>query len=649
MVKSKIKSPTLFDDLDMSEFSTIRDICRSLGCEYGKPAWCDKFGEALHNYIEKNNIPKIRTLSLFSGAGGLDIGFHDLGFEIIESVEIEPKFCNTLIQNSGEGKKFPSSKPNCIDIREYTGDNLGKIDFIIGGPPCQTFSAAGRRQGGVLGTTDARGMLFREYVRLLKKLQPKGFLFENVYGIIGAQNGEAWKEIKESFSEVGYKLHYRILDAADYGVPQHRERLIIVGLKEGSFKFPRPINGCDSINDEPFYSAGCAISGLSLTEEEKAIGINGRFGTLINDIPPGLNYSFYTKEMGHPNPIFAWRSKFSDFMYKADPDEPVRTIKAQGGQYTGPLHWDCRYFAYSEFKRLQTFPDDYTISGVKQVAVHQIGNSVPPQLARMMALAIRIQVFGTKFPFNLEFISDDVELSFRKNKRQLTKHYQAKAKEAIARLYTGGQDYILKNSDFYLTLTDRFKYITSAEEGDYMVSIKWLRESLNIEVSPTNKKDLAEASTIIIKSNSTWTMPVDFISLKVNSNNWLAVTAAWKVLDRTLIESKIKADLVQLNGYYQYPSQINCLLETNTLGRVNIMQPIINGDIVSKELSTAEFAEATSVKESEVMDCAKWLRSLGYEIRNNHTNPQIPEGIWLLPYKFPSLLPESVQLNKSLE
>lgn len=649
MIKNKVKFPTLFDDFEISEYSTIRDICKSLGCEYGKPAWCDKFGEALHSYIERNNIPKIRTLSLFSGAGGLDIGFHDLGFEIIESVEIEPKFCDTLIQNSGDGKKFPSSKPNCIDIREYTGDNLGEIDFIIGGPPCQTFSAAGRRQGGVLGTTDARGMLFREYVRLLKKLQPKGFLFENVYGIIGAQNGEAWEEIKKSFSEVGYKLYYRILDAADYGVPQHRERLIIVGLKEGSFKFPRPTNGCDSINDEPYYSAGCAISGLVLTEEEKAVGINGKFGTLINDIPPGLNYSFYTKELGHPNPIFAWRSKFSDFMYKADPNVPVRTIKAQGGQYTGPLHWDSRYFAYSEFKRLQTFPDDYAISGVKQVAVHQIGNSVPPQLARMMALAIRIQVFGTKFPFNLELISDKVELSFRKNKRQLTKYYQAKAKEAIARLYSGSQNYILKDSKFYLTLTDRFKYITSKQDGDYVVSVNWMQDILNIEVKPTQDSDLAQPSTIIIKSSSTWTMPVEEIVLNVYCNSWIAVTAAWKVLDRTLGESKIKADLVQLNGYYQYPSQIVCSLKTDTLDKVNIMRPIISGDIVSRELSTEEFARVTSIDESKVMECAKWLRSLGYEIRNNHTNPQIPKGIWLLPYKFPSLLPESVQLNKSLE
>ena len=212
---------------------TFSDICAKLGCENDAPAWPDDFGKDITNYLKDNNIPKIRTLSLFSGAGGLDIGFHDVGFDIIESVEIEEKFCQTLKLNSGKGKRFNNSKVNCIDIREYTGNHLGNIDFIIGGPPCQTFSAAGRRANGVLGTTDARGVLFREYVRLLQELSPVGFLFENVYGIIGAQGGEAWKEILESFSDVGYKLYYRIVDAADYGVPQHRERLIIVGLKDG--------------------------------------------------------------------------------------------------------------------------------------------------------------------------------------------------------------------------------------------------------------------------------------------------------------------------------------------------------------------------------------------------------------------------------
>ena len=394
-----MKQLSLFDYKNKE--SSFSEICESLGVEGNAPAWPDAFGKQLTRYLEDKKIPAIRTLSLFSGAGGLDIGFSDVGFEIIESVEIESKFCDTRILNSGTGKQFKEAKVNCIDIREYTGESLGKIDFIIGGPPCQTFSAAGRRANGVLGTTDARGILFREYVRLLEKLKPIGFLFENVYGIVGAQGGKAWEEIKNSFLDAGYKLFYRIIDAADYGVPQHRERLIIVGLKEGVFSFPRPTHGPDSFDEQPFYNAETAIEGVELTKDEATPGIGGRYGKLLDDIPPGLNYSFYTEEMGHPKPVFAWRSKFSDFLYKADPNEPVRTIKASGGAYTGPFHWDNRFFAYAEYKRLQTFPDAYEISGAKPTAVKQIGNSVPPQMARMMAIAIRQQVFNTEFPFSL--------------------------------------------------------------------------------------------------------------------------------------------------------------------------------------------------------------------------------------------------------
>lgn len=628
---------------------TLEQMCNALGVCPHEAGWPDKFGKALFDYIEKKELPQIRTLSLFSGAGGLDIGFHDLGFDIIESVEVEPKFCKTLQLNSGKGKKFTSSKVNCIDIRNYSGDNLGQIDFIIGGPPCQTFSAAGRRAAGVLGTTDARGVLFKEYVRLLKKLQPKGFLFENVYGIVGAQNGEAWREIQKSFSDVGYSLYYRILDAADYGVPQHRERLIIVGLREGTFEFPRPTHGPDSINGEPFYKAGLAVSGLQLSPEEKKTGITGRFGNLIDEIPPGLNYSYYTKEMGNPKPIFAWRSKFSDFMYKADPEMPVRTIKAQGGQYTGPLHWDSRYFALSEYKRLQTFPDDYEISGSKNVAVHQIGNSVPPQLARMMALAIRMEVFGTEFPFAISLLPQAEKLSFRSNKSKLTAYYRKKALESIRVHYPVRNATALpKDKTFFFDLTRKFDKQVDGGHGRWKVMVKW-GTTLSIFVVPTSAREKSDKTVVIdIAPKAKWTLPVSSIEMTINSDNWFAVSAAWSVLDMELPSNHLKADLVQLNGYYQYDSQIRCMLRHSDLPGTDIMQTVYSGKVVSKNLTMHEVADIWHVKEKDVLGEAQRLRELGYEVRNRHTNPQIPDGILLIPYKFPTLKPESVQLNKTL-
>lgn len=630
--------------------NTFGDICAAIGCDNTMPAWPDQFGKAIRAFLFNNNVEKIRTLSLFSGAGGLDIGFSDVGFDIIESVEIEEQFCQTLELNSGKGKQFENSKVNCVDIREYTATHLGKIDFIIGGPPCQTFSAAGRRANGVLGTTDARGVLFKEYVRLLQELSPKGFLFENVYGIIGAQRGEPWREILKSFSEVGYKLFYRIIDAADYGVPQHRERLIIVGLKEGMFRFPRPSHGPDSVDDEPFYNAETAVEGACLSDEERKSGISGRYGALLDNIPPGLNYSFYTEEMGHPNPIFAWRSKFSDFLYKADPNVPVRTIKAQGGAYTGPFHWNNRFFAYSEYKRLQTFPDDYEISGARQVAVKQIGNSVPPQMARMMAIAIRQQVFKTEFPFKLSLLDESEELTFRKRKRQLTTIYKKKAKMAIESLKE--ERTVFPDSHKYLCrMTDTFKFeeVKKKSDSECEVTIQWA-DTLRIIIKP--EENMTDESIIHISihpNGESWTLGVDKVEMEVFSNDIKNFTIAWKAFEHELIINSLKADIVQLNGYYQYVPKLKCQCRMKTsLKYGDIICKVVAGVSVTKIISSDELAKCWNTNNEELINIAEYLRTLGYEIRNHKTNPQIEEGYWLIPYAFPTLTPQSVQLRKKI-
>lgn len=633
------------------EGTTFSDICAAIGCDNTMPAWPDQFGQAIRSYLSDNNIEKIRTLSLFSGAGGLDIGFSDVGFDIIESVEIEEKFCETLELNSGEGKRFDNSKVNCIDIREYTAAHLGKIDFIIGGPPCQTFSAAGRRANGVLGTTDARGVLFKEYVRLLQELSPKGFLFENVYGIIGAQGGEAWREILKSFSDVGYRLFFRIIDAADYGVPQHRERLIIVGLKEGEFKFPRPTHGPDSIDDEPFYNAETAVTGVPLTAEESKRGIGGRYGALLDNIPPGLNYSFYTEEMGHPNPIFAWRSKFSDFLYKADPNVPVRTIKAQGGAYTGPFHWDNRFFAYPEYKRLQTFPDDYEISGTKQIAVKQIGNSVPPQMARMMAIAIRQQIFKTEFPFKLSLLDESEELTFRKRKRQLTAIYQKKAKMAIEAIKE--EHAVLPDSHKYLCrMTDKFKFeeVKKKTDCEFEVSADW-SDTLKISVRPKTNVTNESVIKIGVQPNGEgWNLDIDKVIMEVFSDDIKGFTIAWKAFEHELIINSIKADIVQLNGYYQYVPKLKCQCTMkNPVKYGDIVCKVVSGEPVTEMVSSDRLSECWNTSKEELIDIAEFLRTLGYEIRNHRTNPQIEEGYWLVPYAFPTLTPQSVQLRKKVK
>lgn len=628
---------------------TFNCICDKLGCDSAAPAWPDKFGMSIKSWLENNGIKPIRTLSLFSGAGGLDIGFSDIGFDIVSSVEIEKQFCQTLELNTGDGKRFKNSKVNCIDIRIFSAKDLGPIDFIIGGPPCQTFSAAGRRANGVLGTTDARGTLFKEYVRLLKELNPRGFLFENVYGIVGAQNGEAWKEILEEFSKIGYKLYYRIVDAADYGVPQHRERLLIVGLKDGLFKFPRPTHGPDSLDNQAFYNAETAIAGVISNETDNENKLGGRFASLLDDIPPGLNYSFYTEEMGHPNPIFSWRSKFSDFLYKADPNAPVRTIKASGGAYTGPLHWENRFFKYEEYKRLQTFPDDYVISGKKQVAVKQIGNSVPPQLARIMAISIRQQVFNTDFPFELSLMEDFEKLSFRTRKHSLSEMYREKAKIAIESIKNHKQN-IPKSHNYYSILKNNFEYLVSDENlADYFVEVLW-ENNLVINLADCSSKSKDQLFyNFNIKPVSGWSLNIDNVIINVFSENFFAYTAAWKAFEYELKKNNIKADLVQLNGYYQYDSSL--LIESNISQKISyasLLQSILSGKNVAEFVTTKELSEAWNILPNEILETAKYLKKIGYEIRNNSTNPQIAKETWLIPYKFPTLSKQSVQLWKNL-
>ena len=636
---------------DIKHTWSFLDTAKVLGIRVNTPAWPDAFGVSLRDLLSKNKVKPIPTLSLFSGAGGLDIGFSDAGFQIIESVEFEEKFCKTLEMNASEGRKFEGSKVNCIDIRNYRPSITSKIDFIIGGPPCQTFSAAGRRANGVLGTTDARGVLFREYVRLLDQFKPKGFLFENVYGITGAQGGAAWKEIQTAFARLGYRLFSRILDAADYGVPQHRERLIIVGLKnvESKFDFPRPTHGPDSVDGLPFYSAGAAVQGLRNDEPTEVTSVKGRYGYLIQGIPPGLNYSFYTEEMGHPRPIFAWRSKFSDFMYKADPEVPVRTIKASGGAYTGPLHWDGRFFTLSEYKRLQTFPDDYGISGVKQIAVKQIGNSVPPQLARVLALAIRKQVFGTKFPFEMPLIGSEEILSFRSRKAELTKKYRERARSAIAKLRRVDAIQI-PPYEYDARLDANFKYLEVKGKGASVhVKSTWTADALRIFVQGHRGLYLWKYTIKIRPSDENWVLPVPLVEIKVNSSNPLDFVVAWKALDYELSRNSIKADLVQLNNYYQYEPRLIC--ETKLpegFPNRKIIESVVRGENVRSIINANVLAKSWGVRRSEVVKIAGALRRMGYEIRNHRTNPQIPNGEWLIPYCFPTLTNLSVQLNKKV-
>ena len=616
--------------------------------------WPDRFGDMLEQWITDSGDEPISTLSLFAGAGGLDIGFRQAGFDIGVAIEIEEKFTATLKANASFGQRKTATEILTTDIREFHPPSGSSFDFIIGGPPCQTFSAAGRRAGGVPGTSNEMGALFKEYVRLLSAVKPKGFLFENVYGITGASQGKAWTEIRSSFAAIGYKVFSRILDSADYGVPQHRERLFVIGVQEGLYQFPRPIFGPDSPGGEQHFTAHQAISDVPPPSDGDLLFVGGRYGHLLEGIPPGLNYSFYTEKMGHPNPIFSWRSKFSDFLYKADPDAPARTIKAQGGLYTGPFHWDNRPFTMPELKRLQTFPDDYEMVGGRQSAIEQIGNSVPPQLARILALTIREQVFGFRNPMELQTVPEHAQLGFRRRKRQRTKEYQEKAATALANVQTQQLAFWPEERVYKGSLSSDFGWAESRiAESSISVSVRTRDDCWEFVVDSGDRSGPEFEIMISGRRECGWGIEPSQVLLRGASLSDVDFVAAWKSFEHELITCRIKGDLVQLSGYYQYVPTFSASLrlkgERNLSVEWETVKRIISGAGVRQTLPLSAIANQWGVSEGLAQEVMQFLRTLGYEVRNSNTNPQIAPGCYLIPYVFPTLTPMSVQLKKSLE
>ncbi|MCK4824693.1 DNA cytosine methyltransferase, partial [bacterium] len=487
----------------------------------------------------------------------------------------------------------------------------------------------------------------------LKKLKPSGFLFENVYGLTGAQKGELWEEIKKAFSDAGFKIFWRILDAADFGVPQHRERVFIVGVKKGEYEFPRPTHGPDSYCGLSGLTPADALKGLKAPDTKKEFG--GKYGHLLKEIPPGLNYSFFTSKLGHPRPVFAWRSKFSDFLYKADPNMPVRTIKASGGKYTGPLHWDNRHFTVDELKRLQTFPDGYKIAGNHGTSVKQLGNSVPPNLARILALSILDQVFRIPVPIKLQYLDPDEKLGFRRRKRDLTKYYQRLAMEHHKK--TEKKDLIPDVGEYnlFLRMAKYFEIIeVTPDIGFFTVNVNLTETeglpSLFIDFHLNELVELADKLEIKLFSKK-WDLDLSFIEVKADLTSIIDWTKMWKGLEFVLKKKFGIDDLVQLRGYYQYKPSFSIELSNKSSIRDDLFRILlitVENSISGHILDSSTLAKKWEVDESKVLDIAKKLKEIGYEIRNHRTNPQIPEGHYLIPYPFPTLNSKSVQLNKKL-
>lgn len=342
------------------------------------------------------------AISLFSGMGGLDLGVKKAGFKIALQVDIDKYCIKTLEKN---WKHIPKVQ---ADISKVSGRNLlkmaklssRKVDLVVGGPSCQPFSRS--NEGKRLGMKDKRGKLVIEFSRLIGELRPRAFLMENVAGLLSSNKGKDFKKLLRSFRRQGYYVTYELINSAAYGLPQKRVRLFIVGFsKKTEFKFPKQTHGNDN-SLIPFVNSGEVIGDLDeqiYYDGKKTIG--GKYGHLLNKIPPGMNYLYYTERFNRKNIIFKNRSKFWTFLLKLDPEQPSPTIQARPGSFVGPFHWNNRRLTIKEIKRLQGIRDSYQVYGEDEkrsstIAWNQVGNSVPPPIAYIITKGIRDQLQQSK-------------------------------------------------------------------------------------------------------------------------------------------------------------------------------------------------------------------------------------------------------------
>jgi len=340
------------------------------------------------------------AISLFSGMGGLDLGFLKAGYRILVQIDRDAWACDTLRKN------FKSSEIWCEDICRLSGRDLLKraglrrsdVGILYAGPSCQPFSRSneGRRRG----TLDPRGRMIFEFARIVADLRPPVFLMENVRGLASSNAGMDLRRLLRRFRRAGYRTGYRILDAASYGLPQHRERMFIIGTSDHTeFDYPPPTHGKGDEGLKPYVTAGAALRDLDDGRDcDGAVSVGGRYGHLLNEIPPGMNYLYYTRRLGHARPLFEWRSKFWTFLLKLDPKKPSSTIQARPGPYVGPFHWRNRRLTIHEAKRLQGVPDEFVVSGYRDPvhgspAWRQVGDAVPPPVAVVLARSLRRQIF----------------------------------------------------------------------------------------------------------------------------------------------------------------------------------------------------------------------------------------------------------------
>lgn len=347
------------------------------------------------------------VISLFSGAMGLDLGLEQAGLDIAVTQEIEKCFVDTILANGhkcvpGDISKLINEDKKCTFLMKSARLTKGEAFAVVGGPPCQPFSTAGKR----LGTNDPRGTLFKDFIHVVDKVRPRFFVMENVKGLLSAAikhvpltervgktqepdelPGSVFQVIKDEFEKLGYKLVYGVLDAVHYGVPQFRERLIIIGSRDHEDIFlPLPTHFLKHQNKDYRW----ATLRSAIAELEDNPGPCAKFSAerlyYLSQIPMGGNWrnlpaDLIPKAMGG-----AYRSGGGKvgFYRRLDYNQPCPTLVTSPVQKATMLCHPTqdRPLSVKEYARIQGFPDEWIIKGSTSECYKQIGNAVPVGLGK---------------------------------------------------------------------------------------------------------------------------------------------------------------------------------------------------------------------------------------------------------------------------
>ena len=426
MIEDTSKSMTLGRQVDLFEFAQSRgvELANVLGTfgytfddlvyenSEGRQ-WLGATPKELRDYRRSpNSIPFV---SFFTGCGGIDIGFETAGFDHRAAFEFDERFCKTLRRNRPEWNVFgpPTSSGDVSDV----GGTVNALDSIIsqpfdgvfvGGPPCQPFSVAASQRFTKMGDNykrigfshDTNGCLLFDYVKIIEHFKPTCFVIENVPGLRDLDGGVQLGTTIERLKQVGYRMESpTVVNAANFGVPQFRERLFVIGTRNGRrFKFPKgsdELIGCGSVLPR--------FQGEALNTE-----------TRIHKLASVMRYS----KLDYGQRDYLGR------VDRLDPCLPSKTVIAGGNRGGGRSHLHPeipRTLSVRECARLQTFPDDYVFVGSTARQFTQVGNAVPPVLAAQMAISIAKSVFGIRS-------GDLTTESHKRNAKQVSQSTEDKVK-----------------------------------------------------------------------------------------------------------------------------------------------------------------------------------------------------------------------------